>query len=474
MRRRGRKRPVLKAGRIGEYEIQLIVGLLVLELISLGYMCVKGAGFLFLQTLVVLIPISALSCFLVLRYQANRLLVIFTFLMLNFGFVSQYLTSDNPSKIIASALLKYVFAFLVAYLAAFCFLKYSTLISLDIMVPVITSIQIILCAMLVIPELYQRITNKTYEGKEVLITLQIGPISIQPMELIKILYIFVVVILFCKEERLDKKICKLPRELYFIIYTIILAICSIIISELGTLLVMLSIGGVMMLIHSQNRKLIIKLACIAIVLFVGVAFILSLEIPQINNIEVVHKAYTRFSSFISPETANPDDVFHALQAKKALTMGGLFGPDAERYIGNLAMANDDMIFVNLVRHCGILMGSLMILAVFAIFYQSVQISYKNKDSYYSGLAFCIGLLLTLEAIIHIAYNIGIFPITGIPMYLVSEGVTSMTTGLSMIAILLVISTDVLAERKYEDEENFTKGVRMFLPRRRSTYRKRKK
>jgi len=48
-------------------------------------------------------------------------------------------------------------------------------------------------------------------------------------------------------------------------------------------------------------------------------------------------------------------------------------------------------------------------------------------------------VITTEAVVHIGYNIAAFPITGIPLYFVSQGFTAILTGMIFVAILLVIS-----------------------------------
>lgn len=471
MNERIHKRKSLRPKRVEKYGLQLILGLILVELVSLGYMYYQGAGFLFLQTLIVLIPVSAVSCFLVLRYQANRYLVIVTFLLLNFGFVAQYFTSDDPSAIISGTLRKYLIAFAAAYLAAILFYQLSWLLSLDAMIPLITLIQFVLCTALFV---FGQAVGDT-KGQGAVLGLSIGGIYLQPMELVKVMYVFVVVSLLCKEERKERRVLGLPRDIYLILYTILFACFALILSEMGTFLIMLLIGGGMMLTYSRNRKGVLLAGMAAgAAMSLGWAACVLLK----DHIGVCKKVYLRIVYFLNPELDPLGEGYQMLQARKALTIGGILGPDTERYLVGVPRANDDMIFANLVQRAGVIVGILMIFAVFAIFYQGVQIGQKCRDSYYSGLAVGIALLFAAEALVHIGYNVGLLPITGIPLYLVSEGVTSMTTGLAMIAVLLVISTEALPERKSRNEETYErkckKMVRNLLPGRRRIQRKERK
>ena len=145
------------------------------------------------------------------------------------------------------------------------------------------------------------------------------------------------------------------------------------------------------------------------------------------------------------------------------------GPDTDRYLFTIPQENNDLIFAKLVQTCGFVTGVFMILSFLLLLRQGMKIAREKEDLYYSGLATGITLLFAMEGIVHIACNIGLFPITGIPLYFVSQGFTSLTTGMVMMGFLLVMSADNQERREdYEKiwEERFQRLQRSIFPSRR--------
>lgn len=70
------------------------------------------------------------------------------------------------------------------------------------------------------------------------------------------------------------------------------------------------------------------------------------------------------------------------------------------------------------------------------------------------MAVGIACLIAVESIIHIGYNMALLPITGIPLYFLSQGFSAIVTSMSLVAILLVISTKI----ELESEETLSKEM----------------
>ena len=124
---------------------------------------------------------------------------------------------------------------------------------------------------------------------------------------------------------------------------------------------------------------------------------------------------------------------------EALSLGGLFGISSERYRLKLPEASNDYAFANVVQTCGMLMGLLMLLSFIALLRRGIKIADQCEDSYFQGLAAEITFMISVETVVHIGYNIGFLPITGIPLFFVSQGFTAVITGMALISILLVVS-----------------------------------
>ena len=81
----------------------------------------------------------------------------------------------------------------------------------------------------------------------------------------------------------------------------------------------------------------------------------------------------------------------------------------------------------------------MLLSFIALLTRGIKIADQCEDSYFQGLAAEITFMISVETVVHIGYNIGFLPITGIPLFFVSQGFTAVITGMALISILLVVS-----------------------------------
>lgn len=433
--RKHRKQGMTKMG-LQEYKI--IGMLLVIELLFGFYSAAKGKGTVYFQMACLLIPVSFITCFLVFKYNGDRYLLIWTLLLMNCGFMVQILTLDVESGVsVTTDVVKCAAGFLMAYIAALLFWKVSYLLSLDMMIPLFVGIQFALCIILIV--LGEMVGEKGKQGA--IVQLDLGPISIQPFEIVKVLYVFVVVILLCKDKRSDIKVAGMPRELVMIVYTLVLCYFFVKASEWGTMLIMLLTGGILFLIYSQNRKQIKWLCAIAAG---GGSVVLTICFALKN------KVYERIVYAWHPELDAQGSGYQGLLARKGLTVGGAFGPDTDRYIFRIPMEENDMIFVKLIQTCGLVMGILMIISLLLLLREGYVISRRIENSYYKGLAMGITIMITTQSLVHIGYNIGLFPITGIPLYFVSKGFTNTSIGLVLIGFLLIMSMEIQERSRYDE------------------------
>lgn len=457
-----------KNDRISTEDLKVIVMLIAVEVLFWLYAAAKGSGFMYFQIMVVLILLSSISCYIAFRYHADRYLIIWTILLLNFGYMIQMFSQEHAKLMMTGMVVKLLAAAAGAYATAFLFKRYSRLFSMDVTMTILIAVQMTLCVLLF---LRGTVVGEKGDAQSALISLQVGPLSILPLEIVKMLYVFVIAILLCKEERQGTKIWGLPREMLFLLYTALLAGMMTAFSEMGTVLIILLTGAMMLMIFSWNRKVVWGTMLVsAVVLGMGLAVCFVWK-PDIG---VVQKVYLRLKYMAKPELDPQGAGYQGLLMRKALTVGGAWGPDTDRYLFAIPEESSDMIFVKLIQTCGFVMGIFMILSFFILLREGFIISRNAQDCYYKGLAMGITILITVETAVHIGYNIGIFPITGIPLYFVSGGATSLATGLIMAALLLVMSAGG-QERSTKDETAFEKrleeNLRYILPRRRKLRRK---
>lgn len=409
---------------------------------------VLGRGFLFFQFAVILLPVSLLVGLTVKHMKADYILAVLGFTLLNIGFMVQMVSQSGASRLMTSNIKKTLFVFITAFIFGVLFLKFSYLLSYDKMVFALIAVQGILELVLLVKGSVTGDMND--QGAK--LSLRIGFVEVLPLEVVKVIYLFVLVLLLCKDECRDKKILGLPREVMALLYSAFTfgSICFF--GELGSILVLFLTGGIIMTIYCHNRRFLRRLyLCTSLLGALAVAVCMKFH----TQISLLDKVYKRFQYVVSPERDASGLGMQGLRMREGLAVGGAFGAETQRYLIYIPQETDDMIFAKIVQCCGAVMGFLVILMTMMLIRQGLIISQKAKDTYYSGLAMGMTVMIAIETVIHVGYNVGIMPITGISYYLVSSGFTSVTVAVLMITVLLMISTNT-QERSAFDEREFDK------------------
>lgn len=146
----------------------------------------------------------------------------------------------------------------------------------------------------------------------------------------------------------------------------------------------------------------------------------------------------RVFSFLGSSNDPLDGGYQALQAKYALANGGVFGVGLGQSTAKwsyLPNAHNDFIFAILVEETG-LIGGLAVVGLFLLLaYVGMRIALRSADPFLRLLSATITVLITAQMFINVGYVVGLLPVTGIQLPLLSQGGTSMLTMLTMLGLL---------------------------------------
>lgn len=102
----------------------------------------------------------------------------------------------------------------------------------------------------------------------------------------------------------------------------------------------------------------------------------------------------------------------------------------------------DMIFAFIIEEYGSLLGGAVVIFLYIlIFFRSLKIAKTAKTEFGSLLALSISTALVLQAFVNMAVAVGIFPVTGQPLPLLSMGGTSIWFTCILMGILINISKE---------------------------------
>ncbi|GED98272.1 putative lipid II flippase FtsW [Gordonia crocea] len=146
----------------------------------------------------------------------------------------------------------------------------------------------------------------------------------------------------------------------------------------------------------------------------------------------------RVRSFIGAINDPQGAGYQARQALYALANGGVFGVglgQSRAKWNYLPNAHNDFIFAIVGEELG-LIGAFVVIALFVgLMLIGMRIALRSEDPFLKLMTSTITVLITAQAFINIGYVVGLLPVTGIQLPLVSAGGTSTLTMLAMLGLL---------------------------------------
>ena len=251
---------------------------------------------------------------------------------------------------------------------------------------------------------------------------QVGSLSFQPAEVLK-LSLLIYTAAFLGKRYSEGKIDDKSATLYPILGLSGLALFIVVViqKDMGTGLAIFSMLATMFIVSTMNWKILLKIVAVCVVLGI-IALVTSPHRME------------RLTTFIGGDSASmtaaneSDNNYHIKNAKIALGTGGLFGRGIGKSIqatGYLPEAINDSIFAIMGEIFGFV-GTTIIIGLFsALLLRLLKISDRLPDmSMRLAVAGVFGWLVAHVAM-NIASMIGITPLTGITLPLLSFGGTSM-------------------------------------------------
>ncbi|GAB10166.1 cell division protein FtsW [Gordonia araii NBRC 100433] len=130
--------------------------------------------------------------------------------------------------------------------------------------------------------------------------------------------------------------------------------------------------------------------------------------------------------------------YQARQALYALANGGVFGVglgQSRAKWNYLPNAHNDFIFAIVGEELG-LIGAFVVIGLFlGLMLIGMRIAMRSEDPFLKLMSSTITVLITAQAFVNIGYVVGLLPVTGIQLPLVSAGGTSTLTMLAMLGLL---------------------------------------
>lgn len=201
--------------------------------------------------------------------------------------------------------------------------------------------------------------------------------------------------------------------------------------DLGTAL-MITVGGITVMF----------LAGVPLRLFIGGALALGAAIPLAVNFVLHGYQRNRILVFLDPESDPLGIGYHISQSKIAIGSGGIFGKGflngTQSHLDYLPEGHTDFALATMMEEWGLVGGVLLILAFLIIIQWGMMVALRAQTRFARLTAAGIATTIFFYFAINMAMVMGLAPVVGVPLPLISFGGSSQMTIMLCIGILMSI------------------------------------
>ena len=279
--------------------------------------------------------------------------------------------------------------------------------------------------------------------------ISIGSLSFQPSDFAKI----AILVFMSRQISKYRDYINNWKDFCWYLFLPLVVTCALILPSNFSTATLVFINGFMLMMFARVKlKFLLSIVMIAvlgssIVYFAG-KYISPFQDLMPRSITWVN----RIDAFISPTDDYIIDEGHQLnESKIAIRNGGILGKGPGKGIQRhfLYAGSSDFVYAITVEQYGILIGGFFPIFLYLLFfYRSIIISQKTKSVFGSLMVASLSFALLLQAVINMGVNVGLFPVTGQTLPLISKGGTSIIFTSVAIGIILSVSRDS-NDREYE-------------------------
>lgn len=268
----------------------------------------------------------------------------------------------------------------------------------------------------------------------------IGPVSFQPSEVAKISYILMLARVVTKhnsyfEEHTNHSDGILLGKVFLYSFIPIFLIMQQ--SDLGTALVFLAIMAGIILLSGIRWQIILPVFIMGVVAAGGILYLVIYNREFLFNLGVREYQFARIDSWLDPYHDASNASFQLMQAMKAIGSGRIVGKGFGVSDVYVPVRESDMIFSTFAENFGFVGGSVLIFIYFMLAYQMINLVFQTKNEFYAYIATGVIMMIVFHVLENIGMNIGLLPLTGIPLPFISQGGSALLA--NMLGIGLVMS-----------------------------------
>lgn len=284
----------------------------------------------------------------------------------------------------------------------------------------------------------------------------IAGIQFQPSELAKMAVIIVTAYIlsqFQEEDRANPKAFKYIMWITGIVFALIAP------ENGSTAALLFGVVFLMMFIGRIPWPLLAKtIGIIGVFVALAVSIMMIVPTKSLNKVPMMHRVETwqnRVKGFFEDKEAVPaakydiDKDAQIAHANIAIASSHLIGkmPGNSVQRDFLSQAFSDFIFAIVIEELGLIGGAFVVALYLWLLMRAGKIAQRSEKSFPAFLVMGIALLLVSQAMLNMMVAVGLFPVTGQPLPLISKGGTSTLINCAYIGMILSVSRYVIEKEE---------------------------
>lgn len=263
---------------------------------------------------------------------------------------------------------------------------------------------------------------------------------IQPSEFVKIPYI----LKLAKTTRIHNEKYQnrtIQSDLLLLVQLISWSILplALVISQpdLGTTLVFIAILSGVLLLSGVQWKILLPLLFTGVIIGIVMVYLVVYNREFLKQYLGLHDyQFLRVDSWLDPYHDISATSYQVTQGFKAIGSGGMFGKGLGVSEVFVPVRESDMIFATIGENFGFAGISFLVFTYLILIYHMITIIFDVKNEFYTYIAAGIIMMIAFHVFANIGMNIGLLPVTGIPLPFVSQGGSALLGNMMAIGLML--------------------------------------
>ncbi|MDV6380658.1 FtsW/RodA/SpoVE family cell cycle protein [Pediococcus pentosaceus] len=270
----------------------------------------------------------------------------------------------------------------------------------------------------------------------------LGPFTFQPSEVVKPAYILMMAkVITVYNSKVKERTVRSDWKLIgtMILWTLPVPILLLLQHDFGTMLVFIAIFAGLVVVSGVTWRILVPSFVGMVVLGSSTLMLVATSWGQsfLSKLGFESYQFARIDNWLHPASDTTNSGYQLWQSMKAIGSGQLFGKGFNVSNVNVPVRESDMIFSVIGENFGFVGSVVLIGLYFLLIYKIIQVIFDTKNEFYAYIAVGVIMMILFHVFENIGMNIGLLPLTGIPLPFVSAGGSALIG--NMIGVGLIMS-----------------------------------